>query len=178
MGEGEFFHLDSPSLLSIASLLDSWGLSGPPLRWRFVSVNSQNLRISTDSLFFSGPYWTHVLFTWKSQDGLKVYVNGTLHTTDPNGKVSYSYTDSSSNMLTGSESDQDGRYVNGAFDEFIIWERVLTPKEVEQYFAAAVGKWKCHPFLASCGVEILHGTWKRGDLPWICKPTSNPAFRL
>ncbi|XP_054852546.1 adhesion G-protein coupled receptor D1 [Eublepharis macularius] len=94
----------------------------------------------------SGPYWTHVLFTWKSQDGLKVYVNGTLHTTDPNGKVSYSYVDSNSNMLTGSEADQTGRYVNGVFDEFIIWERVLTPKEVEQYFAAAVGD---QPLLSS-----------------------------
>ncbi|XP_015273350.1 PREDICTED: adhesion G-protein coupled receptor D1 [Gekko japonicus] len=94
----------------------------------------------------SGPYWTHVLFTWKSQDGLKVYVNGTLHTTDPNGKVSYSYADSSSNMLTGSEGDQTGRYVNGVFDEFIIWERVLTPKEVEQYFTAAVGD---QPLLSS-----------------------------
>uniref|UniRef100_A0ACB8FYL6 Uncharacterized protein n=1 Tax=Sphaerodactylus townsendi TaxID=933632 RepID=A0ACB8FYL6_9SAUR len=94
----------------------------------------------------SGPYWTHVLFTWKSQDGLKVYVNGTLHTTDPSGKISYSYADSNSNMLTGSEGDQTRRYANGFFDEFIIWERVLTPKEVEQYFTAAVGD---QPLLSS-----------------------------
>uniref|UniRef100_A0A8D2L9S6 Adhesion G protein-coupled receptor D1 n=1 Tax=Varanus komodoensis TaxID=61221 RepID=A0A8D2L9S6_VARKO len=87
-----------------------------------------------------GPQWTHVLFTWKSDDGLKVYVNGTLNTTDPNGTLFYSYGDSSSNMLTGSDGDQSKRYVSGAFDEFIIWERVLTPKEIEQYFTAAVGK--------------------------------------
>uniref|UniRef100_A0A8D2LBC1 Adhesion G protein-coupled receptor D1 n=1 Tax=Varanus komodoensis TaxID=61221 RepID=A0A8D2LBC1_VARKO len=86
-----------------------------------------------------GPQWTHVLFTWKSDDGLKVYVNGTLNTTDPNGTLFYSYGDSSSNMLTGSDGDQSKRYVSGAFDEFIIWERVLTPKEIEQYFTAAVG---------------------------------------
>ncbi|XP_066465857.1 adhesion G-protein coupled receptor D1 [Tiliqua scincoides] len=86
-----------------------------------------------------GPQWTHVLFTWKSEDGLKVYVNGTLNTTDPNGSAFYSYEDSNSNMLTGSEGDQTERYINGAFDEFIIWERVLMPNEIEQYFAAAIG---------------------------------------
>ncbi|KAJ6659040.1 hypothetical protein lerEdw1_019342 [Lerista edwardsae] len=86
-----------------------------------------------------GPRWTHVLFTWKSDDGLKVYVNGTLNTTDPNGSAFYSYEDSNSNMLTGSEGDPTERYISGAFDEFIIWERVLTPDEIEQYFAAAVG---------------------------------------
>ncbi|XP_072839276.2 adhesion G-protein coupled receptor D1 isoform X1 [Pogona vitticeps] len=86
-----------------------------------------------------GLHWTHVLFTWKSEDGLKVYVNGTLNTMDPNGTLFYSYDDSNSNMLMGSEGDQATRYINGAFDEFIIWERVLTPKEIEQYFTAAVG---------------------------------------
>ncbi|XP_062446258.1 adhesion G-protein coupled receptor D1 [Rhea pennata] len=86
-----------------------------------------------------GPYWTHVLFTWKSREGLKVYVNGTLNTTDPNGKVFYDYGDPNANLLTGTEGDQTKRYVNGAFDEFIIWERALTPNEIEQYFTAAVG---------------------------------------
>uniref|UniRef100_A0A8C4KC18 Adhesion G protein-coupled receptor D1 n=1 Tax=Dromaius novaehollandiae TaxID=8790 RepID=A0A8C4KC18_DRONO len=86
-----------------------------------------------------GPYWTHVLFTWKSREGLKVYVNGTLNTTDPNGKVFYDYGDHSANLLTGTEGDQTKRYVNGAFDEFIIWERALTPNEIEQYFTAAIG---------------------------------------
>ncbi|NXM03861.1 AGRD1 protein, partial [Tyrannus savana] len=86
-----------------------------------------------------GPYWTHILFTWKSREGLKVYVNGTLNTTDPDGKVFYDYGDPSANLLTGTEGDQSKRYVNGAFDEFIIWERALTPHEVEQYFTAAIG---------------------------------------
>ncbi|KFP83954.1 PREDICTED: probable G-protein coupled receptor 133, partial [Acanthisitta chloris] len=86
-----------------------------------------------------GPYWTHILFTWKSREGLKVYVNGTLNTTDPDGKVFYDYGDPSANLLTGTEGDQTKRYVNGAFDEFIIWERALTPHEIEQYFTAAIG---------------------------------------
>ncbi|XP_035196772.1 adhesion G-protein coupled receptor D1 isoform X3 [Oxyura jamaicensis] len=86
-----------------------------------------------------GPYWTHILFTWKSREGLKVYVNGTLNTSDPEGKVFYDYGDPKANLLTGTEGDQTKRYVNGAFDEFIIWERALTPNEIEQYFTAAIG---------------------------------------
>uniref|UniRef100_A0A8C6JVJ2 Adhesion G-protein coupled receptor D1 n=1 Tax=Melopsittacus undulatus TaxID=13146 RepID=A0A8C6JVJ2_MELUD len=112
-----------------------------------------------------GPYWTHILFTWKSREGLKVYVNGTLNTTDPDGKVFYDYGDPSANLLTGTEGDQTKRYVNGAFDEFIIWERALTPNEIEQYFTAAVG------------VQVLLSS----TLPWsvmttTTKPLSTNAY--
>nr|XP_060467906.1 adhesion G-protein coupled receptor D1 [Panthera onca] len=88
-----------------------------------------------------GPYWTHVLFTWKSKEGLKVYVNGTLSTSDPSGKVSHAYGEPSVNLVIGSERDQTKRYEVGAFDEFIIWERALTPDEIAMYFTAAVGQW-------------------------------------
>ncbi|XP_045880534.1 adhesion G-protein coupled receptor D1 isoform X1 [Meles meles] len=87
-----------------------------------------------------GPYWTHVLFTWKSKEGLKVYVNGTLSTSDPSGKVSHAYGEPSVNLVIGSEQDQTKRYEDGAFDEFIIWERALTPDEISMYFTAAIGK--------------------------------------
>ncbi|NXA85547.1 AGRD1 protein, partial [Melanocharis versteri] len=105
-----------------------------------------------------GPYWTHILFTWKSREGLKVYVNGTLNTTDPDGKVFYDYGDASADLLTGTEGDPSKRYVNGAFDEFIIWERALTPHEVEQYFTAAIG------------VQVLLSS----TLPWTT--TTNPVL--
>uniref|UniRef100_A0A8B9GLW8 Adhesion G-protein coupled receptor D1 n=1 Tax=Amazona collaria TaxID=241587 RepID=A0A8B9GLW8_9PSIT len=108
-----------------------------------------------------GPYWTHILFTWKSREGLKVYVNGTLNTTDPDGKVFYDYGDPSANLLTGTEGDQTKRYVNGAFDEFIIWERALTPNEIEQYFTAAVG------------VQVLLSS----TLPWsVMTTTTKPVL--
>nr|XP_019604370.1 PREDICTED: adhesion G-protein coupled receptor D1 isoform X1 [Rhinolophus sinicus] len=87
-----------------------------------------------------GPYWTHVLFTWKSKEGLKVYVNGTLSTSDPNGKVSHAYGEPSVNLVIGSEQDQTKRYENRAFDEFVVWERALTPDEITMYFMAAIGK--------------------------------------
>lgn len=87
-----------------------------------------------------GPYWTHVLFTWKSKEGLKVYVNGTLSASDPNGKVSRTYGEPNVSLVIGSEQDQSKRYENRAFDEFIVWERALTPDEITMYFMAAIGK--------------------------------------
>ncbi|XP_039580761.1 adhesion G-protein coupled receptor D1 isoform X3 [Passer montanus] len=85
-----------------------------------------------------GPFWTHVLFTWRPREGLKVYVNGTLRTTDPQGKVFYDYGDAGAELLAGGEGAAR-RSVSGAFDEFVIWERALSPREVQQYFTAAVG---------------------------------------
>ncbi|NXS31298.1 AGRD1 protein, partial [Pomatostomus ruficeps] len=108
-----------------------------------------------------GPYWTHILFTWKSREGLKVYVNGTLNTTDPDGKVFYDYGDASASLLAGTDGDPAKRYVNGAFDEFIIWERALTAREVQQYFTAAVG------------VQVLLSS----TLPWsLVTTTTNPVL--
>ncbi|XP_016058606.1 PREDICTED: adhesion G-protein coupled receptor D1 [Miniopterus natalensis] len=99
-----------------------------------------------------GPYWTHVLFTWKPKEGLKVYVNGTLSTSDPSGKVSHAYGEPNVNLVIGSEQDQTRRYENGAFDEFIIWERALTPDEIAMYFTAAIGK---HVWLSSTPLSLL-----------------------
>ncbi|KAI4536167.1 hypothetical protein MG293_013559 [Ovis ammon polii] len=87
-----------------------------------------------------GHYWTHVLFTWKSEEGLKVYVNGTLRTSDPSGKASPAYGESNDNLVLGSKQDQTKSYENRAFDEFIIWERALTPDEIAMYFTAAIGE--------------------------------------
>ncbi|XP_026980957.1 adhesion G-protein coupled receptor D1 isoform X1 [Sagmatias obliquidens] len=99
-----------------------------------------------------GPYWTHVLFTWKSKEGLKVYVNGTLTTSDPSGKVSHAYGEPNVNLVIGSDERQPKRYENGAFDEFIIWERALTPDEIAMYFTAAIGK---HVLLSSTPPSFL-----------------------
>ncbi|RLV96884.1 hypothetical protein DV515_00012372 [Chloebia gouldiae] len=104
----------------------SWGWSGPSAR---------------------RPYWTHVLFTWRSREGLKVYVNGSLSTADPHGKVFYDYGDAGAELLGGTEGAAARRSVSGAFDEFVIWERALSPREVRQYFTAAVGEW-CPPWVS------------------------------
>ncbi|XP_051923965.1 adhesion G-protein coupled receptor D1 isoform X2 [Hippocampus zosterae] len=87
-----------------------------------------------------GPYWTHILFTWKKTAGLKVYINGTLTAVDEAGSVSENYGDPYTDLVIGTGNDKAyGHYVTGAFDEFVIWERALLPNEISLYYSAAIG---------------------------------------
>ncbi|XP_076585972.1 adhesion G-protein coupled receptor D1 isoform X1 [Chaetodon auriga] len=89
-----------------------------------------------------GPYWTHILFTWTKADGLMVYINGTFTASDATGgSVSEYYGDPYADLVIGTGNDRAyGHYVTGAFDEFVIWERALSPKEILLYYSAAIGQ--------------------------------------
>lgn len=89
-----------------------------------------------------GPYWTHILFTFTKRDGLKVYINGTFNTSDAAGSsVSEFYGDPYPDLVIGTGNDRAyGHYVTGAFDEFVIWEKALTPNEICLYYKAATGR--------------------------------------
>ncbi|KAM9810992.1 adhesion G-protein coupled receptor D1 [Neosynchiropus ocellatus] len=88
-----------------------------------------------------GPFWCHILFTWKKVDGLKVYINGTYTTGDPTGSTSESEGDTNPNLVIGTSNRHTYRhYVTGAFDEFVIWERALSPRDVWLYYSGAIGQ--------------------------------------
>lgn len=93
------------------------------------------------SVLYAGPYWTHVLFTWTQTEGLKVYINGTFSKEDPTGSVSHNYGDPYADLVIGTgNTGSYGHYATGAFDEFVIWERALSPQDVWMYYKAAIGK--------------------------------------
>lgn len=94
------------------------------------------------SLFrLSGPYWTHILFTWTKKDGLKVYINGTFSAGDPVGVVADNYGDTYPDLVIGTGNNMAyGHFVTGAFDEFVIWERALSPDQILLYYNAAIGR--------------------------------------
>ncbi|KAM6930582.1 adhesion G-protein coupled receptor D1 isoform 1-T1 [Xenentodon cancila] len=88
-----------------------------------------------------GPYWTHILFTWTRKDGLKVFINGTLNAADPVGVVTDNYGDTYPDLVIGTGNNRAyGHYVTGAFDEFVIWERALSPDQILLYYNAAIGQ--------------------------------------
>ncbi|KAK5610390.1 hypothetical protein CRENBAI_005404 [Crenichthys baileyi] len=89
----------------------------------------------------SGPFWTHVLFTWTKKDGLKVYINGTFCDGDPTGSVSETSGDRSSDVFLKTENNRAHRhYAMLVFDEFVIWKRALSPHQIKLYYGAALGQ--------------------------------------
>ncbi|TKS79090.1 Adhesion G-protein coupled receptor D1 [Collichthys lucidus] len=89
-----------------------------------------------------GPYWTHILFSWTKKDGLKVYINGTFTDGDISGSnVTEHYGDPYPDLVIGTGTGRAyGHYVTGAFDEFVIWERALSPQDIRLYYNAAIGQ--------------------------------------
>uniref|UniRef100_A0A8C5CTR1 Adhesion G protein-coupled receptor D1 n=1 Tax=Gadus morhua TaxID=8049 RepID=A0A8C5CTR1_GADMO len=101
--------------------------------------NSQRWKVN---IRIPGPFWTHVLFTWKLLEGLKVYINGTFDMGDPTGIKTDNYGDPYPDLVIGTGNEKNyGHYVTGAFDEFIIWERALSPTDILLYYNAATGTW-------------------------------------
>ncbi|KAL2092415.1 hypothetical protein ACEWY4_012213 [Coilia grayii] len=88
-----------------------------------------------------GPFWTHIVFTWTLKDGLSVYINGTFSVNDPKGNFSQNYGDPFPDLVIGTVNGPRSRgpYATGAFDEFVIWERALSPEEINLYYRAAAG---------------------------------------
>ncbi|XP_053536049.1 adhesion G-protein coupled receptor D1 isoform X3 [Ictalurus punctatus] len=93
-----------------------------------------------------GPFWTHILFTWTLKDGLKIYINGTFGIGDPKGDVSQNYGNTYADLVIGTGSSHSyGHYVTASFDEFVIWERALSAKEIWLYYKAAIGEDVVYP---------------------------------
>ncbi|XP_051964730.1 adhesion G-protein coupled receptor D1-like isoform X2 [Xyrauchen texanus] len=124
-----------------------------------------------------GPYWTHVLFTWTQMDGLKVYINGTFSIGDPRGNVSFNYGDPFADLVIGTANNQRyGHYATGAFDEFVIWERALSPGDVWLYYKAAIGEDVLSTFPTEASVTVSSAIYIPGTTE-IPQPTvsTNPS---
>ncbi|GAA6076538.1 adhesion G-protein coupled receptor D1 isoform X1, partial [Tachysurus ichikawai] len=92
------------------------------------------------------PFWTHILFTWTLKDGLKIYINGTFSVSDTKGNTSQDYGDTHADLVIGTGTSQSyGHYVTASFDEFVIWERALSAKEIWLYYKAAIGEDVVYP---------------------------------
>nr|XP_015221484.1 PREDICTED: adhesion G-protein coupled receptor D1 isoform X1 [Lepisosteus oculatus] len=101
----------------------------------------ENSRRWRADISLPGLYWINILFTWTLDSGLKVYINGTFNVSDPRGSISNNYGDPQQEVVIGTGNGQSYRhYVTGAFDEFVIWERALTPEEIRLYYMAATGQ--------------------------------------
>uniref|UniRef100_A0AAR2KWN9 Adhesion G protein-coupled receptor D1 n=1 Tax=Pygocentrus nattereri TaxID=42514 RepID=A0AAR2KWN9_PYGNA len=116
-----------------------------------------------------GPFWTHILFTWTLKDGLKVYINGTFNISDEVGGVSQVYGDTYTDLVIGTGNRESyEHYVTGAFDEFVIWERALSPKEIWLYYKAAIGSFIYYVCIFIYPLMSIHfvmssSNWREGE---------------
>uniref|UniRef100_A0A665WP11 Adhesion G protein-coupled receptor D1 n=1 Tax=Echeneis naucrates TaxID=173247 RepID=A0A665WP11_ECHNA len=127
-----------------------------------------------------GPYWTHILFTWTKSDGLMVYINGTFTAGDAAGNVSENYGDAYPDLVIGTGNDRAyGHYVTGAFDEFVIWLKALSPDDIRLYYSAAIGKKSCSStkiFLVNLGYYSLMKLPLNYNLPHYRFPTQGKNY--
>lgn len=75
--------------------------------------------------------WYHVVVTYDVQDSARMYVNGNLAITFDLS------TETATNLPTMTyigRPSMSTRYFNGVFDDFGIWDRVLTETEIQQLY--------------------------------------------
>ncbi|HYP01141.1 MAG TPA: LamG-like jellyroll fold domain-containing protein, partial [Pyrinomonadaceae bacterium] len=94
--------------------------------------------------------WTHIAGTWKSDEGIKVYINGTLAATLASAVGAFSNTDSSHIGIGGSLSPDPNYAFNGGIDEVDVFTRALSATEVKNIYDAN-SEGKC---LSSAAQEI------------------------
>ncbi|MEO6304663.1 MAG: LamG-like jellyroll fold domain-containing protein, partial [Bacteroidia bacterium] len=84
--------------------------------------------------------WQHVVFISNSTTGGSIYINGVLVATDPTlGTIC----NSTNSIYFGADYDGNWnfihRYFNGKIDDIGIWNRVITPCEIQQLYTASAG---------------------------------------
>lgn len=93
--------------------------------------------------------WHFVAVTVDRDDptgmGMKLYVDGSSQTFDPRNRQGN--LDNTASLLIGArQSTLGGGVFTGLMDEIEVFERALTPAEVEEiYWAGSAGKCKCEP---------------------------------
>ena len=82
--------------------------------------------------------WQHIVMTWNGLLGgtnSKIYLDGTLVGNVTRNSGSGDLVSDVGNLFTiGNRPQNDSSYFKGWMDDFRIWERVVTPNEVQQLF--------------------------------------------
>ena len=85
--------------------------------------------------------WQHIALTWSGYFGnnnIKLYHNGQLaaNTTKQGGSGKL-LSDAGNYLTLGNRPQNDSSYFKGWMDDFRIWERVITPNEVQSIYNAS-----------------------------------------
>ena len=85
--------------------------------------------------------WEHIVLTWPGFWGktyIKLYHNGQLATNTSKQNGSGEFVSDANNLFTlGNRPQNNSSYFKGWMDDFRIWERVITPNEVQSIYNAS-----------------------------------------
>ncbi|MDA9963179.1 BspA family leucine-rich repeat surface protein, partial [Opitutales bacterium] len=85
--------------------------------------------------------WTHLAFTWNGQatsEHSNLYVNGAQVAAPTRVNGSGTPASDASNLFTiGNRPQGDSSYFKGSLDDYRLWDRVLSPSEIETLFQSA-----------------------------------------
>ena len=108
--------------------------SGTSDKIQFGIENDAGTQVTIDSVSsITLGQWTHIAATWDGSD-MKIYVNGALDTPTPanqNGTISSTRSIYINSGQTGADN-----YVDGLIDEVRIYNRALSPSEVQALYEA------------------------------------------
>jgi len=110
------------------------GTITPGQGYRFsagISTSSSVSGITTDAFYTPLNEWVHVMFTWKSGETSKLYINGEIHEASSTA-VSGTINNSTSSLRIGSSNWGGEQKFKGSMDEVVIYNRRLTGAEVKQ----------------------------------------------
>lgn len=111
-------------------LLINYGAADGELSW-IVSVDSSNRQVKSTTTSWTAGTWYHI---WATYDGvnLKLYINGALENT-----TSYSGTVTNNNYTPQWGSSAGSNAFAGVIDDLRIYNRALSPQEVEDLYSWA-----------------------------------------
>ncbi|XP_065683392.1 uncharacterized protein LOC100215503 isoform X1 [Hydra vulgaris] len=103
----------------------------------FVYVLGENIYYSQNVKFIKDT-WYHVAFTYSLQNGLFVYINGTIKATQPFFRVSYSRPQSTETLYFGASASLE--FCKVELSSVAIFERELSVSEINQIYLSEFGR--------------------------------------
>lgn len=113
--------------------------------------------------------WYHLVLTWKnvsdSSINVSLYIDGVLNTSSVINIIPYV---SQGPLLIGMEETWDNGF-NGAIDEVVLYNRVLTPQEISEHY-------NLNPVLSkNVSINWTSNNLADGSYKWICNAYDNQS---
>ena len=106
-----------------------------------IGFSTSGIRVTSSGTGLTTGVWTHLVYTWDGSTtatNVHLYKNGTEVSYDTQTNASGTRDDDSTHPFYVG-STQGGSFINGSMDEVRIYNRVLSPSEIQELYTAGGG---------------------------------------